>query len=211
MIKAIIFDMDGVISDTQKLHSKVEAEILNRYGIDITPNEITKKYSGVKTSDFFHDLLKDKYVDVNLLLEEKWKKMINLARENVPEIDGSTNLINLLKEDGFSLAVASASRMEFIKLVLFKLKLEDKFEQVVSADEVKNGKPAPDIFLLAAKKLNKKPEECLVIEDGISGMEGARNAKMKCIGLVQNLNEEYPADILVTDLKQISLEKIYGI
>ena len=72
-IEGIIFDMDGVISDTQKLHSKVESELLNRYGVKITPEEITLKYSGVRTKEFFDDLLKKtelKY-DLDLLMEEK--------------------------------------------------------------------------------------------------------------------------------------------
>ena len=204
-IKAVIFDMDGVISDTQVLHSKVETELLGRYGVKITPDEITKKYSGVRTTEFFHDLLKGKSVDIDLLLEEKWGRMINLAKISVPEIEGSINLINSLKEAGFHLAVASASRIDFIKIVLVQLGICDKFDYVVSADEVKNGKPAPDVFLLAAEKLNVKPEECIVIEDGISGMEGAKNAKMKCVGLVSDLRGEYPADILITSLNDFKI------
>ena len=73
MIKAIIFDMDGVISDTQKLHSKVESDILSRFGINITPDEITFKYAGVKTREFFNELLTHKKIEFNLddLMEEK--------------------------------------------------------------------------------------------------------------------------------------------
>lgn len=203
MISAIIFDMDGVISDTQVLHSKVESELLGRCGVNISPEEITKKYSGVKTADFFFDLLKDKNIDIALLLEEKWEKMISSAQENVPAIAGSIDLINELSKNNFPLAVASASRMEFVKLVLHKLGVADKFSEVVSADEVKHGKPAPDIFLLAAERLNKNPVECLVIEDGINGMEAAKRAGMKCIGFVEDLNRKYPTDILVTKLNEV--------
>jgi beta-phosphoglucomutase-like phosphatase (HAD superfamily) len=73
MIKAVIFDMDGVISDTQKLHSKVESDILSRFGINISPDEITFRYAGVKTKEFFKDLLTDKGVVFSLdeLIEEK--------------------------------------------------------------------------------------------------------------------------------------------
>lgn len=97
--------------------------------------------------------------------------------------------------------------MEFVRLVLYKLGLADKFNQIVSADEVEHGKPAPDIFLLAAKRLNKSAEECIVIEDGISGMEAAKAAGMKCIGLVEDLDKKYPTNILVTELGEV-IDKI---
>lgn len=208
MINAVIFDMDGVISDTQKLHAEVESELLQRYGITIAPEEITRKYAGVRTADFFNDLLNDKNINIKALLEEKWERMINLARENTLEIKGAINLIASLNSNGFPLAVASASRIDFVKTVLNSLKLNCFFSQVVSAEEVKNGKPAPDVFLLAAEKLGKNPAECLVIEDGRSGMEGAKRAGMKCIGLVDDLSGQYPTEILVVSLSDLTLEKI---
>lgn len=80
--------MDGVISDTQKLHSKVESELLGRYEVEITPEEITQKYSGCRTRDFFEDILKQqrKEYDLDMLLEEKRNKMQELASISVDEI-----------------------------------------------------------------------------------------------------------------------------
>ena len=100
MIKAIIFDLDGVISDTQKLHSKIESELLSRYGIQISPQEITKKYSGVRTKDFFRKVLKNKIRADNLdsMLDQKWHQMKKAASQSVDQIDGSVDLIKRLNK-----------------------------------------------------------------------------------------------------------------
>jgi HAD superfamily hydrolase (TIGR01549 family) len=207
-ITAIIFDMDGVISDTQKLHSKVEQEILSRFGINISSEEITKKYSGVKTSEFFDELLKNQPQPYNLneLMEEKWKRMAELGEKSVEEIDGATELICRLYDAGFKMAVASASNQAYVKSVIQSLNLEKYFKFLASGDMVSKGKPNPEIFLLAASRLEANPENCLVIEDGMSGMQAAKIGKMKCIGLVKLKNNQYPTKNLVLSLKEITLE-----
>jgi len=206
MIEAIIFDMDGVISDTQKLHSKIESMLLKRYGIEITPEQITRKYSGVRTQDFFEKLLEQQEQEYNLekLMQEKWTRMRNLASISVDPISGSSNLIKTLKENRYKLAVASASNSDYVQAVLKTLKIQNYFNCVVTGDMVSCGKPDPESFLLAASKINTKPENCLVIEDGISGMTAAKRANMKCIGLVENKKGEYPTDYLVTSLSEIT-------
>jgi len=210
MIKAIIFDMDGVISDTQKIHAKVEKEILSRFGINISSKEITKRYSGVKTSEFFDDILKRQPQPYNLneLMVEKWKRMTKLGEKSIDEIDGATELIRHLHNTGFKMAVASASNQAYVKNVIRSLNLEKYFEFLVSGDMVTKGKPDPEIFLLAASKLQVNPKNCLVIEDGTSGMQAAKMGNMKCIGLVKSKNDEYPTKNLVLSLKEITPDYI---
>jgi HAD superfamily hydrolase (TIGR01509 family) len=210
MIKGIIFDMDGVISDTQKLHSKVEVELLSRYGIKITPSEITAKYSGVRTKDFFDDLLKEQNqeYDLDLLMDEKWSQMKKYASESVHAIDGSIDLIRKLHDANYPLAVASASNLDYVRTVLTTLDVIDHFSYIVSGDMVSKGKPNPESFLLASSKIEIPPEYCLVIEDGVSGMQAAKAGGMKCIGLVQNLEKMYPTNNLVTSLFEITQDYI---
>ena len=94
--------------------------------------------------------------------------------------------------------------MQFINLVLRELKLRRYFDALVSGESLKKGKPNPAIFLATAKKIAVKPNQCLVIEDGLSGMIAAKRGRMKCIGLVKKKNKrKYPADFLVTNLKEI--------
>jgi HAD superfamily hydrolase (TIGR01509 family) len=207
MIKGIIFDMDGVISDTQNLHSKVESELLARFGVIISPEEITKLYSGVRTKEFFNDLLSDTRVsfDLDSLMDEKWLRMSEYASKSVVPIDGSVDLIKRLYSQGYSLAVASASNFKYVKTVLKTLDVFDYFSFIVSGDMVKSGKPDPESFLLAASKMNISPKNCLVIEDGISGMHAAKSAGMFCVGLVDGAGD-YPTNNLVSSLSQINLE-----
>ena len=210
MIKGIIFDMDGVISDTQKLHSKVESELLRRYGVNITSSEITARYSGVRTREFFDYLLKkqNKKYDLESLMEEKWSQMEKFATESVEAIDGSIELIQRLSYNGYLLAVASASNWNYVQTVLKTLKVFDYFSYIVSGDMVTKGKPDPESFLLASSKIKIPPENCLVIEDGISGMKAAIAGGMKCIGLVENKEKLYPTKNLVTSLSEITIEYI---
>jgi HAD superfamily hydrolase (TIGR01509 family) len=210
MIQGIIFDMDGVISDTQKLHSKVESELLSRYRIQISPEEITKKYSGVRTKEFFDRLLKTQKIkyDLDLLMKEKGSQMENFASESIDAINGSIELIQRLASKGYPLAVASASNLNYVKTVLKTLRVIDHFPYIISGDMVTKGKPDPESFLLASSKLKIAPENCLVIEDGFSGMVAAIDCGMKCVGLVKKLNEQYPTKNLVTSLSEITQDYI---
>lgn len=206
MTKAIIFDMDGVISDTQKLHSLVESEILARFNINITPDEITQRYSGVKTKEFINDLLsvKGAEFDINSLMIEKWQKMEELASKLVDPIDGIYELLDLCKTLNLKIAVGTASNINYATKVLKSLNIFDKFDFIATSDMVKAGKPEPDIFLLAAEKIGMLPVDCVVIEDGINGLIAANRAGMKCIGLVKNIDDrKYPTKNQVLSLHEI--------
>lgn len=206
MVKGIIFDMDGVISDTQKLHSKVECELLRRYDVNITPEDITKKYSGVRTKEFFITLLnqQNKQYNIDDLMNEKWARMEKLAAESVDAIPGSIDLIKMFYEMKLPLAVDSASNFNYVRSVLSTLGVTNYFTAIVSGDMVSKGKPDPESFLLAATKINIQPEKCLVIEAGTSGMAAAKAGKMRCIGLVGNKGKEYPTQNLILSLSEIT-------
>ena len=208
MIKAVIFDMDGVIANTQKTHSALEVQILKRYGVDISPKELEKRYAGVRVKQLFTEMLKDapdKTYDVEALVIEKRKRMMELANIGVEPIPGSPPLIKTLHEANFKLAIGSASQENYVEKITTSLGLRKYFEALSTGDMVEKGKPNPDIFLLAAKKLSVKPENCLVIEDGVSGMIAAKKAGMKCIGLVEDKLEEYPTKNLVESLSEITI------
>lgn len=208
MIKGIIFDMDGVISDTQKFHAQVESELLAGCGIHLTSAEITKRYAGVRTADFFKELLEtqsEKY-DAEALAGKKQEMMEKLASISVDAIDGSIDLIKRLYSEGYVLAVASASNLNYVQKVLNKLEIINYFSFVASGDMVASGKPSPEIFLLAASKINIIPGECLVIEDGINGMEAAKRAGMQCIGLAADKGKNYPTKNLVISLSEVTAD-----
>lgn len=199
--------MDGVVSDTEVAQSEAESELLKKYDINISADEISEKYSGVKDREWIGALIKkfNLTADLDQMIKEKYNKLMEVK---IKPMEGAVELINQLKQN-FKLALASASQPEFINLVLSELKIKNEFDVIVSAYELEKGKPDPRIFLLTAQRLNLKPEECLVIEDGINGMVAARRAGMKCVGLVKRKDKnKYPADLLITSLKDINLEQI---
>ena len=210
-IRAVIFDMDGVISDTQKVHASVEVEMLKNYGISITAEEITRRFSGLPAKIIFQTIFADNKkegVDIDAVVEEKWRLLTDAVKGNVEAVPGTCEFIKLVSKAGFQLGVASASRISFVELVLSELGIRDYFHAVTSANEVPKGKPDPAVFLLAARKLSTEPKDCVVIEDAVSGMTAAKRAGMRCIGLVRQAIEGvvYPADVIVDHLRKISLE-----
>lgn len=214
MKQAIIFDMDGVVSDTQCFHAEVESNILKRFDISISAEEITNKYAGFSDEDMFGCLFKEHGVTVDSLeaiIFEKWGLMKEIAYGRIVAIPHAIHLIHHLKEHGFKLAIASGSTLSFINYVVDSLNIRFMFDALVSTQEVKSGKPAPDIFLKAAKKLGVEPCDSVVIEDGRSGMIAARSAGMKSIGFVSDTTVEWPADLLVTSLAQINISTVHNL
>jgi HAD superfamily hydrolase (TIGR01509 family) len=206
-IKAVIFDMDGVLSDTQTLHARMESDLFRQFGIEISPAEISREFAGVPDEVMFPVVFKrhgEEVENVDALLEGKWQELMERARGGVQPVPGSQELVETLAARGLRLAVASSSYRRFVELVLEKLNLDSRFETVVTIDDVERGKPDPAIFLLAAERLGIQPTDCLVIEDSISGMVAAKRAGMKCVGLVPpGAESEFRADLTVSALKDI--------
>src|SRR3989344_1234111 len=194
-MKAVIFDLDGVIVDSMGLHDHLTTTMLKRYGIKITEKELNEKYAGVSSREIFKLLLKHKNLDFDFLYEKKCKKTMILAKKIQP-IPGAIPLIKELKKNGFKLGIGSSSKRSFIQFILKHFNLTSYFETFIGIEDVKKGKPDPEIFLLTAKKLQVLPRYCTVIEDGKAGMLAAKKAKMKCIALVkeEDLRKTYPAD-----------------
>lgn len=204
-IKGIIFDMDGVISDTQCIFSKIQSSLFEKLNISISPEQITRKYAGMNTREFFKQVLNDFNVqyDIDLLLEEMWNTMYENIEGNLKPIKGTIPFIKYYYAKNIPLAVASSSKIDFVKKVLKGLEIDNYFTAIVGGDMVKKGKPDPEIFLLAASKIQIPPNDCLVIEDGISGMTAAKDANMFCIGLVKDVNQTYPTKNLVKSLNEV--------
>lgn len=205
---AVIFDMDGVLADTQRLHSAIESQMLvELFGISITPEEITRRFSGRSLRDQFAELHHDRglpYTHDPALSDRKAELFMERVDEYTP-IEGTIARVESLY--GLTpLGVASASRPEVVKLVLSTIGVIRRFDALASSKEVASGKPAPDVFLLAAARLGVNPTDCIVVEDGVSGMIGAKAAGMRCVALVTDRNQEYPADIVVTDLRDVPKE-----
>lgn len=184
-IKAIIFDMDGVIFDTEMIYLKVWSEVFEKYRYKMT-KEIYASVLGtgrenvkkVFVNHFGSDLpIDDMYIE----------KDDNLAKEiekGVPLKSGVYEILEYLKENDFKIALATSATSKRAFKQLKQANIENFFNAIVCRDEVRETKPNPDIFLKAADKLMVKPEQCIVIEDSSAGIEAAFNAGMLPIHVV---------------------------
>lgn len=210
MIKAVIFDLNGVISDTQKWHSRVEAELLRRQGVKIFHQEVTRKYASVRAQDVFSSVLSESNISFNMssLMKEKYFHVYDFFKNDFSAISGSVDLIKSLHSQGYSLAVASSSKLSYVRDVLNKIGVRAYFDFIVGGDMVENGKPHPESFLFAASTLEVDPEHCLVIEDGVAGVHAALSAGMKCVGLKGEVHVDFPTNLVVDSLSDITLDFI---
>lgn len=211
-MRAVIFDMDGVISDTQSLYSQCESIVLANCGIDIVPEEITRRFAGISDHAQFTELFDEAGMEMPPLEEivaARNQLMFAIPSEDIKPMPGALELIAALHARAVPTAVASASAMDFIYRILKTLKQVENFSAIVSVDEVEHGKPEPDVFLVAAQRMGMPPRDCIVIEDGYSGMLAAKRAEMKCIGLLTHVSmQDSPADLNVRDLRELSVEKL---
>lgn len=208
MIKAFIFDMDGVIIDSEPLHFEVDIQVMNDFGSAITHEQL-EKYVGMTNPEMWA-VIKNEYQltpSVAEIIEYQLSNKIErLTALEIEPMDGIHELLTELKARQIPAAIASSSPPVFIEAVLRKFNLLDQFKHVVSGEEVDRGKPAPDVYLKAAELLGVEPEECMVLEDARHGVAAAKAAGMRCIGFVnpnsgnQDLSQ---ADYVVNSIREV--------
>lgn len=207
----VIFDMDGVLADTGPIHYESWVKLAKQIRVKFSKKffnltfgqqsvSITRKLVGPK--------IKQEVVEKWANLKERYYR--EMVKNKLKPLPGALILIKELHARNFKLAIGSSGPPENVDLLLSTLSIKDYFDVIITAAEVKNGKPAPDVFLIAAEKLNIKVDNCLVIEDAPVGIISARKAGMKVIALrtthcnVDLLN----ADKVVQDLSSINLNDI---
>ena len=212
MIRAVIFDMDGVIVDSEPIHIEAEKQTLLKHGVKITTEEL-RTYTGTTAEFEFNDLVK-KYklaTTAKTLFDEKEVIMFRLLQERTEPTRGVIDLIKKLKQDGFKLGIATSGHRKLAHYYLKKLCIESFFDTVVCAEDITRSKPDPEIFLKAAQRLGVDPSECVVIEDAKFGVEAAKRAGMKAVGYSnpssgsQDLSK---ADWVVSDFTKLDIQEL---
>jgi HAD superfamily hydrolase (TIGR01509 family) len=212
MIKAVIFDMDGVIVDSEPLHYEAHNILLGSYGHSLSDEHI-RKYAGIN-SRVLYTQLKEKLnlpQDVDALVMKKKEIFLMLAAKKLKLMPHATEFIGFVKANGFKVAIASSGLREQIHAMLNKFGLLKHFETIVSVDDVKNAKPHPEIYLEAIRRLGLKSSECIAIEDSDKGIASAKQAGLKVIAVPNKYTEHQDlsmADLRVSSLKEITLETI---
>jgi len=215
-MKAVIFDMDGVLIDSEPLHYATDKELLKELNISV-PNNYLDKFVGMTNPVMWSQILEEFNLKNNVqeILQKQIALKIKLLDEsNYQPIQGITELLLCLNEKNIKMAVASSSSKVFIKAVLKKLKIEKYFKFYISGEEINKSKPEPDIFLKAAEILKIEPKECIVIEDSKNGVIAAKRAGMKCIGFInknsgnQDLSQ---ANYITADFNALTFETLQSL
>lgn len=185
MVKAIIFDMDGVLVNTEPLHYRMWKQVFENHGVMVA-YDVYKRCIG-STAEYLMQLIYDNYgVDFRgneLIREEAARVKRELIRqEGYPLIEGVVPMLRGLYEKGYLLAVASSSPEIYIEDVMERLGVRSFFTALCSGESVAHPKPAPDVFLKAARQLGVRPDECVVFEDSNNGCQAAVSAEMICVG-----------------------------
>lgn len=210
MPAAVIFDMDGTLVATTEADFLAWQKLFSTYDRSLTFEEYFPLL-GKKSSDVVHHVLGLHGHEATGAMHRKMVFFEEIVREK--GIDMMPNAEQLLKElqaEHIPIALATSSRVMKMKLVMKTANLDKYFTAVVTGEEVTVGKPGPDIFLLAAKRLNVDPAQCVVIEDAASGVAAAKAAGMKCVAVTNTHHEKdlQEADLIVDDLSELPLSRI---
>ncbi len=212
MLKAIIFDMDGTIVDTEPVHLAVQKELISDLNLKLTPEDLAS-FMGATVRTMWSRIKKNYAVATDLdTLIQNYLDLVTRefqAGRGMLEIPGARNLLMECEEAGYPTALATSSVRSWMDIILDKMHYGKHFQYTICGDDIINSKPAPDIFLLAAEKLNIPPQHCVVIEDSRNGVLGAKAAGMKCVGLQNehgNRQDLSPADLIVSSYKELSID-----
>lgn len=217
MISTVIFDMDGVIVDTEPVHHYAYQQHFKELGIEVTP-EMYASFTGGSTKNIYAKIKThfNIFDEVETLVQGK-RRLFNAAFDNKEDLyllEGVEDLIKELHAKGMQLVLASSSANETINRIFMRFNLDPYFTHKVSGEDFPNSKPHPAIFLKAAELSQTSVENCIVIEDSTNGIKAAKAANIYCIGYysVNSAMQDYSlADQLITDFKELSFEKIRAI
>ncbi len=208
--------MDGVLIDSQPLHYEADVRTLGHFGVTVTARDV-EKYAGTTNMDRYRRFLRDYKMTASVeeMVAFREQCIMALIRQaELSPIAGIPRLLKSVKDCGLKTAVASSSSYDLIGAVLQQLHLENYFDRIVSGEDMKNGKPAPDIFLAAANALESTPAQCVVIEDSGNGVLAARRASMKVIAYV-NLSsgpqDLSPATRIIHNFSEIDGQFLAGL
>jgi beta-phosphoglucomutase len=208
-LEAVIWDMDGVIADTGEYHYRAWQKVFGERGVTFRKEDFIK-FFGRRHDVIIRFALGDNLTpqEFDAVTGEKQQTYRRLVSENIVALPGALELVRALNAGRIKMAIASSAPVENIDIIIGGLGIANCFQAIVSGIEVPESKPDPQIYLLAARKLGVKPANCIVFEDAIAGVAGAKEAGMKCVA-VTNSHPQHSlkkADLVVDTLQEVNVD-----
>jgi beta-phosphoglucomutase len=222
MLRTVIFDFDGVITDSEILHLRAFNNVLARYDIEIATKDYYKEYLGFTDFDCFKMLVDKRLLklddegQIRSLIAQKNEIFKKLAVTDGNIMEGVRDFLNMLRKNEIPMAICSGAVMAEIELILQQANLRTYFEVIVSGEQVTKGKPSPEGFLLTLQRLNQNradsilPTQCVVIEDSHWGLEAGKAAKMHTVAITTSYDAEQltQAEKIVSKLSDLSIDEL---
>lgn len=209
MIRAVLFDFDGVVVQSEGLHKETFMELLAPYGVSVSDERWYREFAGTGSRHIFEVLVKENGIkaDVGQLVEQR--KKIYEARVRggaLKETPGVRQFISILRKKGIKAAIVSGSHRTNVAAALSVLHLEGLFDAIVSGDDMTERKPSPAPFLHAAELLGLKPADCVAVEDSVSGCASAKAAGMRLVVIRSPASKDlYDYDAIINDFSEFPL------
>lgn len=207
--------MDDLMVNSQPLHAEASNYVFEKYGVDLgkLPSGVRAGFIGMRVSDVLKEIIRyfDLKVNFEKIRKERSELFLKLVEKKLKLMPGLKKSLKLFKENGIKIALASSGTKEYINLVLTKFNLTKYFDVIVSGDDVKRGKPDPETYLIAIKKLHIKSSQAVVLEDATNGITAAKAAGCFCIAIKnphtpkQDLSK---VDLVLDSLSDLSLKHL---
>lgn len=216
-IKAVLFDLDGTLIDSMSVWKKIDIEFLGYYGLEL-PKDLQSSIEGMsftETAEYFKKRFQFKETVEEI--KNIWNQMAyEHYTTNIPLKEGVLPFLQYLRKSGIKTGIATSNSIALVQGVLESKGIDHLFDTIMTACEVKAGKPSPEVYLKTAKRLQVKPEECLVFEDIPMGILAGKNANMKVCTIYddyskeQDLKKRNLADYYINTFKEV-LEGTYEV
>lgn len=214
MLKAVLFDMDGVIVNTEPLHKKAYFQMFHDVGINVS-DALFESFTGASTIEICQALCTrfqlNEAPETLVKIKRKHFKVLFDTDNTLDLIPGVLELIKNYHSNGLTLVLASSASMPNINRIFTRFNLDQYFVAKLSGADLPKSKPHPEIFIKAAETSGHKPSECVVIEDSTNGIKAAKGANIYCVGYnsYHSKNQDYSlADIVVDDFKAVHYNKL---
>ncbi|MDD7886205.1 HAD family phosphatase [Flavivirga sp. 57AJ16] len=214
MNKAFIFDMDGVIIDTESFWESAEYNVFSKLGVKVLKeySHITKNMDMRSVCNFWYEKQPWGNKNFDIIEQEVLNEVKSQIKDKGVLIPGIKELLKKIKTEGYKVGISSNAPLSLIKFVVTNFKIENYFDCICSADLVENAKPFPDVYLLSSKLLKIPVEDCIAIEDSITGLKAAKRANMSTIyfnNFLFNINyKKELIDYHISDFKKINIKNI---